>query len=391
MSFNRDSNWSFPTGAVWIKHFELELTNGVPESRRRLETRFIVRNTNGVYGVTYRWDDAQTNATLVPEAGLDDTFVIHDGSTTRTQVWHYPARNECLSCHTTAGGGTLGFTSAQLNRDFDYSGTVENELRALSDAGYFSAPVTNINILPAHPAMTNQAASLESRVRSYLAANCANCHQPGGTTSALFDARASTLTANAGLVNGPLNNAGNNSENRVIKPGSSELSMLLQRISRRGAGQMPPIASTVVDTNAVQLVTDWINTEATTFQSFQDWQASHFTDPQAPDAAAGADPDADNSSNYLEFLLGTDPQAANLAWQISAHPGAGTIEIHYPQIARRGFEVQSTSDLFIPDSWQPLDVFGNAPFFSSTDREAVIEDTATASSPKFYRVRVFER
>ena len=30
--------WSFPTGTVWIKHFDLELTNGVPSSARRLET-----------------------------------------------------------------------------------------------------------------------------------------------------------------------------------------------------------------------------------------------------------------------------------------------------------------------------------------------------------------
>ncbi|PYM13694.1 MAG: hypothetical protein DME18_08405, partial [Verrucomicrobia bacterium] len=91
IGFNSDGNWSFPTGTVWIKHFDFDLTNGVPESRKRLETRFIVRNSGGVYGVTYRWDSA-TNATLVPEEGLDEPFVVDDGGTVRTQIWHYPSR-----------------------------------------------------------------------------------------------------------------------------------------------------------------------------------------------------------------------------------------------------------------------------------------------------------
>src|SRR5262249_41993338 len=122
IAFRAASNWSFPTGSVWLKHFELELTNGVPASRRRLETRLLVRDGGtGIYGVTYRWNSA-TNATLVGESGLDESLVVDDGGTVRTQVWHYPGRNECLICHTapTAGGQALGFNTPQLNRDFAY-------------------------------------------------------------------------------------------------------------------------------------------------------------------------------------------------------------------------------------------------------------------------------
>src|SRR5262249_6353134 len=93
VSFNGTGNWSFPTSSVWIKHFEIQMTNGDDSSRKRLETRFIIRNTNGVYGITYRWDSA-TNATLVPESGTNDTLVINDGGILRTQVWHYPSRSE---------------------------------------------------------------------------------------------------------------------------------------------------------------------------------------------------------------------------------------------------------------------------------------------------------
>jgi glucose/arabinose dehydrogenase len=55
IGFSRYGNWLFPTGTVWIQHFDLQLTNGIPASARRLETRLLVRTPTGVYGVSYRW------------------------------------------------------------------------------------------------------------------------------------------------------------------------------------------------------------------------------------------------------------------------------------------------------------------------------------------------
>ncbi|MCU0788370.1 MAG: PQQ-dependent sugar dehydrogenase, partial [Verrucomicrobia bacterium] len=145
ITFTRDANWMFPTGTVWIKHFELELTNGVPASRHRLETRLLVKNGDGVHGFTYRWGTSTSNALLVTEAGLDETFVIDDGGgLLRTQVWHYPSRSECLACHTAAGGFGLGFNTPQLNRSANMGAGIQNQVRALSEAGYFSAAVSNL-------------------------------------------------------------------------------------------------------------------------------------------------------------------------------------------------------------------------------------------------------
>jgi uncharacterized repeat protein (TIGR03806 family) len=264
ITFNPNGNWSFPTGTVWIKHFELELTNGVAASRKRLETRFIVRNTNGVYGITYRWDSA-TNATLVPEAGLDESFSINDGGNLRTQIWHYPGRSECLVCHTAAGGYGLGFRTEQLNRDMTYGSLTTNQISALSAAGYFSPPVTNdpTTMLALAPA-TNAAISLEYRARSFLAANCSQCHQPGGPAQrANWDARINTSTANAGLIRGlPVNNLGSTS-NFIIAPQSPANSILLTRISTRDLGslpsiQMPPLDSNLADTQDILVVSNWI-------------------------------------------------------------------------------------------------------------------------------------
>ena len=112
----------------------------------------------------------------------------------RTQSWHYPARVECLLCHTPVAGYALGFNTPQLNRDYNYGGASTNQIQALSDAGYFSSRVTNTAAWLALAPATNTAASLEFRARSFLAANCVQCHQPGGVAEqqANWDARIST-------------------------------------------------------------------------------------------------------------------------------------------------------------------------------------------------------
>jgi uncharacterized repeat protein (TIGR03806 family) len=262
IGFNANANWSFPTGTVWVKHFELELTNGVPDSRQRLETRLLVKNNAGTYGVSYRWGNSTTNATLVSEAGLDESFVINEGGgILRTQVWRYPSWVECQACHTSEGGFGLGFNTPQLNHAFNFGSGLTNQILALSQAGYFNTSVTNTSGLLALAHATNAGATLEFRARSYLTANCVQCHQPGGSAQqANWDARITTPLASAGILNGPLTDDFGNASNRVIAPLSLTNSMLHTRINWRGPRQMPPLATSIVDTQNVALIAQWIGT-----------------------------------------------------------------------------------------------------------------------------------
>ncbi|MGC4072303.1 MAG: PQQ-dependent sugar dehydrogenase [Nibricoccus sp.] len=259
ITFSADGNYTFPAGTVWVKHFDLELTRGNPSTSRRLETRLLVKTSTGLYGVTYRWNAQQTEASLVAEAGENEVITVTENGTPRPQTWRYPSRSECLQCHTPAGGHALSFNTAQLNRSATYNGTPANQLTALAAAGYFTtATVPSPATLPTLAPADDATASLEKRTRSYLAANCVQCHQPGGAAQGLWDARFSTSTASAGLINGALVNNFSDSANRVIAPANTAHSMLLTRISTRGAHQMPPLASNELDTSAINLLTAWI-------------------------------------------------------------------------------------------------------------------------------------
>jgi uncharacterized repeat protein (TIGR03806 family) len=393
--FGATNNWLFPTGSVWVKHFDLELTNGAPASRRRLETRLLVSyqssGETNVYGLTYRWGDSLTNATLVPDGGLDEVFTVNDGGNVRTQTWRYPGRGECLLCHTRAsqGGLALGFNTPQLNRDFNYAGVIDNQLRAMNRAGYFSAPVSNLYSLRAlaHPA--DESASVEQRVRSWLAVNCAQCHQPGGSGLGRFDARLFPPLSAAGLINGTLNRDDGDAANKVVVPGSLDHSMVLNRIMTLNPGRhMPPLTTALLDTQAIALVSRWITNELPAYQTFSQWQIEHFGSTNAPAAQPGADPDNDRASNLGEYLNGTAPDNPASAWRVIIERNGPAVNVGCPSLLNRGVEWQWASHPAGP--WRFLDVPANRPFFGATNGVTRLSVALTNAFSTFFRARVFE-
>ena len=386
MTFNPEGNWQFPTGSVWIKHFDLE-TNTSTHAARRLETRFIVRYTNGVYGLTYRWMNPPTNALLVAEEGFDEPITIDDGGNIRTQVWHYPGRGQCVSCHTVAGGGALGFDTLQLNR-LVTNGVTENQIQRLSEAGYLSAPVANVNSLRALAHPTNESVSLEWRARSYLEANCSFCHQPAGTVAS-WDGRVSTPTRFANLINGTPNDNLGNPANRIIVPGNTNLSLIHARMSTRGAIGMPPLASSLVDTNGAALLARWITADLPNYQTYAAWQIAKFGSTNAPNTGEQEDYDSDGAKNYLEYLTGTDPTLSTSGWGLAIAAGeTNTANISWSQPANRSVELQWATDLSAP--WQFFDAPVNRPFYPASNRTQQVLLPLGTTNSLLFRARVSE-
>ncbi len=137
IGFSREGNWTYPQGMTFIKHFDIDLNRDAPgTSVKRLETRFLVRSSEGVYGVSYRWNEAGTDATLVGIGGEEFDLPIISNRQTQTQRWRIPSRGECLICHTPSAGHALSFNTFQLNRDGSIGSAEGNFLTLLSDSGY---------------------------------------------------------------------------------------------------------------------------------------------------------------------------------------------------------------------------------------------------------------
>jgi uncharacterized repeat protein (TIGR03806 family) len=262
IEFSATGEWKFPACSVFIKSFELSTDARHAASRRRLETRLLVRDSaGGVYGVTYKWRPDGSDAELLSVAQTEDIAITALNGDVRRQTWYYPSRQDCLTCHTANAGGVLGLKTRQMNRDLKFpGGIIDNELRAWNHLGLFKPAIdeTQLGQLPALASADDAARSLEDRARSYLDANCSQCHRPGGTV-ANFDARYDTPLDHQLLIDGPVLIDQGIDRPRVIAPHDIWRSLIYMRVNTVGDIKMPPLARETIDRNGVALLNQWIS------------------------------------------------------------------------------------------------------------------------------------
>ena len=362
MTFSADAVWTFPTGQVWVKHFDL--------AGRKIETRFTVKTDEGIYGLSYRWRADQSDADLVGASGLRERLNIAVDGVSRSREWIYPSRADCRTCHTAEAGFALSFNTRQLNGS---GGLGADQLSCLSDAGFLTGEVPASAGLDVLPELTDTDSSEEARVRAYLDVNCAMCHSgEDSSVPGLFDARWSTGTDAAGLINGLLTNNQGDVMNRVIVPGNLIHSTIIDRLEG-DLPRMPPLASTVVDGEAVDLLTNWINGSLRGRESFVGWSQRTF----GRLVETTGDEDSDGLSNLLEFYAGT--AGDNAADRFETGISGGRFEFFQP--ANRRAVVEWSSDL---NSWVPM--AGEGPRFPAVGRERIVE--MPEADEGFFRVRL---
>jgi hypothetical protein len=115
---------------------------------------------------------------------------------------------------------------------------------------------------PRMPRLTDPSdptASLDARARSYLHANCAQCHVEAGGGNSAFDIHVTTARDRMKVFDvRPIHDTLGVADPRIVAPGDPARSILFQRITRRGPFQMPPLATSQVDARSAELIRAWI-------------------------------------------------------------------------------------------------------------------------------------
>lgn len=198
-------------GTLFFKTFSYE--------GRRVETRVIRYEADGLtYGV-YQWNAEQTDAILLDgnesipvEVRLGEESFEHE----------IPSHIKCVACHEASPSLVLGYSEMQL------SGELPPQVRAK-----------------------------DREVTGYVLGNCAHCHNGSGRQGASFDMRPERFFRNT--VNRAASSSASAAGVRVL-PGSPQDSVLFRGLSRQDpvAKPMPPLGVQRRDDAALELFRDWI-------------------------------------------------------------------------------------------------------------------------------------
>jgi hypothetical protein len=255
------NEWRFPIGTKVWKEFS--------KNNKRIETRLFQKVDNGPPPIwahaTYAWNADESAA--VGSAG-GDIVLEGDGGN-----YHIPTFAECEKCHNGRTDNLLGVEQISLGM----TGAGGLTLTELVNQGLI-APV------PAqmHPTIGDDGTGVAAPALAWLHINCGvSCHN--GNSNSIAYARGLRLRLDPALLDGrPVAISDLDSLSTTIGvlatstqwvvpmrwtrivPGDPSQSLLVELISHRGTdnpakGQMPPIASSIVDTVDVADVAAWVS------------------------------------------------------------------------------------------------------------------------------------
>jgi hypothetical protein len=345
------TNYIFPPGTVFVKNFRYNFTENDTNSQKNIETRFLIATTNGTYGLTYKWNNEQTDATLVADEGADAMFNVNRNGFIDPTPWHWPARSECSVCHNSLSP-VLGFSDRQLNVNrtgiINTNSTV-NQLIELSNIGVFSNPIAVTNGIPTLSKLDDTDYSLEHRFKSYTDANCSYCHQPGGPGRGDWDGRFITPLSLSYVINGNVIDDLGVPGSKILVAGSTNLSVMYKRITDMFAEHspaeyhMPPIATKEQNENAVVLIESLIMSlvERTNYyigtsgNSYSEFSPENRINDNPPGSHLNLDDDFYLAGTYpagfnnlsSQLIVSEDEPALN--WERALTNGDKTNRLHF--------------------------------------------------------------
>ncbi len=264
----------FPVGATLIKTFAYPADLRRPNEKIRfVETRLLIRKTDGWVAQTYVWNAEQTKATLKRAGARMDVSFIDAHGEAQTVDYAVPNTNQCKECHSSDNRlAPIGPKARNLNREFDYkSGDYFGDNRDGEDKANQIVRWTRLGLLEGAPAPAfipatarwdDSKAPVEARARAYLDANCAHCHNPRGmaSNSGLFLNLEEQRANHLGIGKNPVA-AGRGAGGLAvsIRPGDPDASILAYRMASKEPGvMMPELGRSVIHREGVELVRAYI-------------------------------------------------------------------------------------------------------------------------------------
>jgi putative heme-binding domain-containing protein len=255
----------YPSGTVIANTLSREvMTENGERVSKRLETQILLFDGLNWDPYTYRWNDDQSDATLVESSGDRITLTIPDSVAGEREVEYvFASRAQCNTCHHVFNQGPVTFNVDNLSGDFSHQDAktlppwVQTRWSDLAEAGIVQPRKSDQSKLMVDPYDSSK--NLDQRARSYLAINCSCCHRPaGGATSALHLQRWVQDDALAAINERPTQGDFGIDEACVIKPGDPARSVLLYRVATSGPGKMPKLGGHEPDLDGANLLWDWI-------------------------------------------------------------------------------------------------------------------------------------
>lgn len=258
-----DKILDFPIGTFLIKTFYY--TTIQPGNVTKLiETRVMVRKSDGWKFYEYLWNDEQTDAFLV---NLEDfangsfktiTFTKPNNEIVTTD-YRIPSDGECFACHKINDVAIpIAVKPQNLNHNYNYATGSMNQMQKLVTQGYLNSYPSNIvSTVDYHDASQ----PLALRARSYLDANCAHCHQDQGRCdyrAVRFNFSQTDQDAKVGICV-TADEEISPTLQKIVSPGNFSKSILHYRINTNEENQrMPLLGRTIVHEEGVQLLEQWI-------------------------------------------------------------------------------------------------------------------------------------
>ena len=253
----------FPQGTIIAKTFYYHANANEPSSDRRLiETRILEHRSYGWVGVSYLWNEDQTEAELAIAGATVEVNWLHEDGEPKSINYNVPNLNDCKRCHTNEVMEPIGPKAGNLNRLVKLHGDEVNQLHHFRQTGLLQGLPELDSVARLATWNDESSGTLDERARAYLEVNCAHCHNPIGP------ARNSGLHLNIdedepyhlGVFKSPIA-AGKGTGGRTygIVPGKPDESIMEYRMWTVQPGEiMPEFGKSMVHEEGHRLIRDWI-------------------------------------------------------------------------------------------------------------------------------------